>query len=463
MTSNPLMAQFTGEPLAFPRANQKQIVTLLGAVATHPHFQEMMVEQAGYNDDGFWPDPTDWRACLRPYNVSAQGILQIPVRGVLLHNFAFAYGNYATGYEYIWRAFQRGVADFEAGTVKGIAFVEHSPGGVVAGLYDAIDKIVALKEASGVPVRAFASEMAYSAAYPFFAISDRGYVSQTGGVGSIGTMWVHEDWSKWNQEFGVNPTYLTEGKFKADANPDEPLSDHARATMQARLKELNEIFVATVARGRGLDAQAIRNMEADIFTATQAVSNGLADEIGSLDDAMAAFAADLSSTSGDETMSDNVDGTVTQAAHESAVADALKQGEQAGTAAGVTAERQRIAAIKELEEAQTRPIAADTVAMTTDMTVEAAKAFLAKMPEEAKAPASTEEQKPGGHHSVRRSDERQQPERRRRRRHRCRRGSGSRRRRCHRARPPVRRPGHPPGGQVRSNRHDRRPRFLPLG
>jgi hypothetical protein len=54
-------------------------------------------------------------------------------------------------------------------------------------------------------------------------------------------------------------------------------------------------------------------------------------------------------------------------------------------AEAATAERQRIRDILALNEAKDRSVAADNVAMNTDMSVESAKAFLAGMPVEAKS------------------------------------------------------------------------------
>lgn len=71
--------------------------------------------------------------------------------------------------------------------------------------------------------------------------------------------------------------------------------------------------------------------------------------------------------------------TVAQADHEAAVAQAA--------ATARTEAKARIVAIKGLDEAKARPAAAEACAMDSDMTVDQAKAFLAKLPEEPKAEA----------------------------------------------------------------------------
>lgn len=326
----------------------------------------------------FWFSSDDWRARYRPYNV-VDGVLQIPVKGVLLHDFPWQYGAWATGYEYIWQAFKRGQAD---GNVRGVAFIEDTPGGMVAGCFDLVDRIYGTENRK--PLRSFAMESAYSAGYAIASVADSITVSRTGGVGSIGVVTMHVDVSKALDKMGLKITFIHFGKHKVDGNSYEPLPADVEKRIQARIDELGEVFVASVARNRGMDAQAIRDTEALCFTATEAVSNGLADAIGSLDDAVAAFAADLSLTEEDEQMAgQNGESAVDQAA---AINTARTEGHAAGVAegnkAGATAERARINAIIGSDEGKKRPKAALSLALKSDMTAEAASAVLADLAEE---------------------------------------------------------------------------------
>lgn len=327
--------------------------------------------------DDFWYAEDDWRASFRPYTVK-DGILQIPVKGVLLHDFPYQLGGWATGYAYIWKAFERGMNDPE---VKGIALICDTPGGEVAGNFVLVDKMFAYRGVK--PIQGFAMESAYSAGYSIISVADKITVSRTGGVGSIGVVTMHVDVSKMMEEWGYKVTFIFAGKHKVDGNPYEALSSDVRERIQARIDELYGVFVSTVARNRGMDEQAIRDTEALTFTATQATSNGLADAIGSLDDAIAAFAVDLSLNEEDENMAD-----FTQAQYDEGTTTARAEGLSAGRAEGAKGERTRITAIMESEEGKKRPIAAKAAAFDTEMTAEAAVAFLAKLPEEkAETPA----------------------------------------------------------------------------
>lgn len=385
---NPLLARFAGEPALVAAERRDRFEACLDAVMAIEHGSAMLHEGASA-DDGFWPEPGSWKATFRPY-VVVDGVLQIPVKGVLLHDFAYAVFGWATGYVYIRRAFERGMAD---PAVKGIALVCDSPGGEVAGCFDLVDAMHAAKGAK--PVWAFAHEAAYSAAYAVASVADKIWVSRTGGVGSIGVVTAHTDVSGALEQRGVKVTFIYAGKHKVDGNSYEALPEDVQARIQARIDELYDVFVATVARNRpGLKEKAVRATEALCFTAAEATKNGLADAVGSLDDAVAAFVADLNPPDEqDEQM-------ITPEAHEAAVAAARADGEKSGREAGkaegrtegATAERGRCKAILGSEEAKDRADLASHLAFEGDLSAESAVAILGKAPKAATPKA--EEQNP---------------------------------------------------------------------
>ncbi|MBH0113273.1 S49 family peptidase [Novosphingobium sp. YJ-S2-02] len=371
MKPNYLISRFAGEPALIEPGCEVRFKACLEQA-------EAAELPALASTEDFWSEDYAW---VRPYEVSADGILSIPVRGVLLHDFPYQLFSWATGYTYLQKAFERGMAD---ANVRAVAFVIDSPGGMVAGCFDAVDKMVAAKTK---PVRAFAHEAAYSAAYAIASVADHIAISRTGGVGSVGVVTMHVDLSRAMEERGITITYVHAGKHKVDGNPHEPLADDVKARIQTRIDELYEVFVACVSRGRGLDVQVVRDTEALTFTATQAVANGFADSIGSLDDTFAAFAASLDDPSdnpGEDPMAEKtqpIESAVDQAAHEQAVGAARAEGYTEGAAA----ERELIFAILDSDEAATRPAAARALAAEGGRTLEAATAFLSKLPAEGKS------------------------------------------------------------------------------
>ena len=92
---------------------------------------------------------------------------------------------------------------------------------------------------------------------------------------------------------GFRTTTVYAGAQKNDFNPHETLKDGARQTLQIEVDRVYGLFVDTVARDRGLTAEDVRATEARLFFGEDAVRAGLADEVGTLRDALASLAARL--------------------------------------------------------------------------------------------------------------------------------------------------------------------------
>ncbi|MER9833452.1 S49 family peptidase [Mesorhizobium sp. M0145] len=363
---NPILARFQDQPALIDEGHSAWLEGCLSAVAERLG----EIEKAGSDPAGFWFSDDDYRSRYRPYVVK-NGILHVPVKGVLLNDFPFALGGYATGYEYIWQAIKRGVDD---STVKGIALIVNSGGGMVAGNFDLVDRMFSVRGIK--PIRAFAAEHAYSAAYNVFAATDHGTVARTGGVGSIGVVVTHFEYSKMFDEAGVAINIIRSKPGKMEGNPYEKLSEGARERIQERVDEFHKQFVAMVARNRSMDVKAVDATGAHTFMAQQAIENGLADEVGALDDAITAFEATFSE--GDEQMAE-----ITQAEFDIAVAAALVTGKEQGKAEGVkegaSGERARVVAILGHDNAKDRPKAALAAALETDLSAEQAGKFLGNL------------------------------------------------------------------------------------
>lgn len=167
--------------------------------------------------------------------------------------------------------------------VKAILLNVDSPGG----LSDLVMETAAeLREAAAAkPITAVANTMCCSAAYWIASQANEFVVTPSGSAGSVGVYCVHDDWSGYNERLGIDPTYIKAGKFKAEANPDEPLTDEAKAHLQEMVDDCYADFIADVAKGRGTSASAVKSGfgEGRALTARAAVAAGIADRIGTLE------------------------------------------------------------------------------------------------------------------------------------------------------------------------------------
>ncbi len=166
-----------------------------------------------------------------------------------------------------------------------------SPGGEAGGAFDLADEIVSAR--STKPIWALANDDAFSAAYAIACSAERIYLTRTGGVGSIGVIALHVDQTQRDALDGYRYTAIYAGDRKNDLSPHLPLSNEASTALQTEVDRLYEMFVSTVATNRGLDAQAVRDTQAGLFYAGDAIEAGFADAIGTADDAMRALALEV--------------------------------------------------------------------------------------------------------------------------------------------------------------------------
>ena len=160
----------------------------------------------------------------------------------------------------------------------------NSPGGQVGGIEELSKKIF---DARGTkPIVAVANHLMASAAYWIGTAADEIVVTPSGEVGSIGVFAAHQDISAQLEKEGIKVSLIKAGKYKAEANPYEPLSEEARAAIQENVSDIYGSFVDAVARNRGVKSAAVRTGfgEGRVVSAKQAIELGMADRIGTLDE-----------------------------------------------------------------------------------------------------------------------------------------------------------------------------------
>jgi len=171
-------------------------------------------------------------------------------------------------------------------TISTVLLDIDSPGGTVSGLPELAAEVRQLRESKRVV--ALANSLTASAAYWIASQADEIVATPEALVGSVGVFTLHEDWSKLNERIGINPTYIFAGKYKVEGNPDQPLSDEARAHLQATVDDVYNLFVGDVAKGRGVAPAVVRAEygEGRALTAKAAKANGLIDRIAGAEETL---------------------------------------------------------------------------------------------------------------------------------------------------------------------------------
>jgi signal peptide peptidase SppA len=233
------------------------------------------------------PMPTlDMAVYQRPPAASApDGIAVIPIHGSLVkRSLGIEAASGLTSYEEISAMLDAALADPQ---VSGILLDIDSPGGEASGSFELarrVREVAAMK-----PVWAVANDAAYSAAYAIASSAQRLFVTETGGVGSIGVIALHVDQSVKDAKDGYRFTAVTAGAHKNDYSPHEPLSDTAKTELQGEVDRLYAIFTEHVAAMRGLELDAVRATEAGLYFGANAVSQGLADGVQTLEATLTQF------------------------------------------------------------------------------------------------------------------------------------------------------------------------------
>jgi len=175
-----------------------------------------------------------------------------------------------------------------------IVFDVDSPGGSVFGVQELASKIMSARGKK--PMIAVANSQMASAAYWIGCAADELWVTPSGEVGSIGVFCVHMDASEAYAKEGLKPTIIKAGDNKAEGNPYEPLSKDALAYAQSQIDDYYAAFVKGVAQARGVSIAAVESDFGQGRTATAqvAVRRGMADKVGTLDQALAKFGVSAS-------------------------------------------------------------------------------------------------------------------------------------------------------------------------
>lgn len=132
-----------------------------------------------------------------------------------------------------------------------------------------------------------------SAAYEISSQADYIFTAKSTSIGAIGTAIQITDTSELMDMLGINIQDITSAGSKDSTYGTRPLTDEERAYYQDMVDQINEVFIQNVAEGRGMDVEEVRALATGLtFTGMDAVENGLADEIGTKEDAIEK-AADL--------------------------------------------------------------------------------------------------------------------------------------------------------------------------
>jgi protease-4 len=174
------------------------------------------------------------------------------------------------------------------GRVKGVVLRVNSPGGSALAsdlIWNEIEKTVEKK-----PVVISMSNVAASGGYYISSIDSEILVDRNTITGSIGVYGGKVNVSELLDKVGIYTETYHRGQNAAVYSPYQPFTEDQRRQLKDHMLLFYRHFTEKVGQARGLSADSVDNLgQGRVWTGTEAVANGLADNIGGIHRAILAL------------------------------------------------------------------------------------------------------------------------------------------------------------------------------
>ncbi|MBU0278599.1 MULTISPECIES: signal peptide peptidase SppA [unclassified Gemella] len=173
--------------------------------------------------------------------------------------------------------------------VKAILLVVDSPGG---GVYESNELYNALVK-SGKDVYVSMESLAASGGYYISMAAKKIYAHQETITGSIGVIMSNLSAQQFLNEHGIKNQIIRSGEQKAVGGLTEDMNEATIATYKELNLESYNRFVDLIAKGRNMDREKVLSLaDGRIYSAEQALKNGLIDKIASQKELISDIEAD---------------------------------------------------------------------------------------------------------------------------------------------------------------------------
>jgi protease IV len=173
-------------------------------------------------------------------------------------------------------------------SIRAVLLRINSPGGTVTASDMIYDEIVRFKKDRGVPVVAQLMGMATSGAYYVAMAADEVIAHPTTVTGSIGVIFLGVNVAGLMDKLGIENQTLVTGPYKDAGSFLRRMKPEERAQLLSVLDDMFARFKDIVQRGRrNLTREQIDTLaDGRVYSAPQALANGLVDRVGTIEDAV---------------------------------------------------------------------------------------------------------------------------------------------------------------------------------
>lgn len=172
--------------------------------------------------------------------------------------------------------------------VKAVILQIDSPGGGLTAS-DVLHEEIQRLRRGGKPVVVYIGGLAASGGFYIAAGADKVIASPTALVGSFGVIMPHIQVEELMRKIGVKVDPLKSTEMKDIGSPFREMTEEERRFFLEILEHYHSRFVAIIRDGRKIEESTVRSLaNGKVYTAEQAKSFGLIDEIGYFDAALSA-------------------------------------------------------------------------------------------------------------------------------------------------------------------------------
>jgi len=173
------------------------------------------------------------------------------------------------------------------GAVKAVVLRINSPGGGVTASDELYHELRKFKSETGTAIVAHLMDTGTSGAYYAALAADRITAQPTSVTGSIGVIMYRLDATGLMQKIGLQAIEISSGDRKGMASPFRAITPEEQVLFKDLINSMQDRFVTMIVESRKMPIETVRRLaDGRIYTSQQALSAGLIDGIGYLEDAV---------------------------------------------------------------------------------------------------------------------------------------------------------------------------------
>lgn len=179
-------------------------------------------------------------------------------------------------------------------TIQAVVLYVNSPGGGVIESAEIYEKLIEIKEQRNIPIYVSMGSYAASGGYYISSPADKIFAHKETITGSIGVIMQSYNFSELASNLGIEFETIKSGAHKDMFGGTRPTTAEEKAMVQEMINESYEEFVDVIEKGRGMSEADVKKVaDGRIMGGSQALKAGFVDEIGGLEDTIAAVRSDF--------------------------------------------------------------------------------------------------------------------------------------------------------------------------